>query len=158
MSGEAEMTYRVEPVGRVVGGRAEAYEDNWHDERAVIRIADHLPDDATLGLADFSHLEVVFLFDRIDPARVNPAARHVRGESRYPVVGIFASRGPNRPNRLGVSRCRLLRVDGRDLHVADLDALDGTPVLDIKPYLREFAPRVPVAQPAWADELMRRYY
>ncbi|MFY1692774.1 SAM-dependent methyltransferase [Plantactinospora sp. WMMB782] len=152
------MSYQVEPVARVVGGRSEAFEDNWQDVRSVIRIGGHLPADAALGLADFSHLEVVFLFDRIAPERVNPAARHPRADSRFPVVGIFASRGPSRPNRLAVSRCRLIRVDGRDLHVADLDALDGTPVLDIKPYLREFAPRTPVVQPSWADELMRDYY
>jgi tRNA-Thr(GGU) m(6)t(6)A37 methyltransferase TsaA len=152
------MPETVEPVGHVIGGRTEAYEDNWEDVTAVIRVSDRLPPDATLGLTDFSHLEVVFLFDRIDPATVNPAARHPRGDPRFPVVGIFASRGPNRPNRLGVSRCRLLAVDGRDLHVADMDALDGTPVLDIKPYLREFAPRTPVRQPDWASELMRAYY
>lgn len=152
------MSYSVVPVGQVIGGRAEAYEDNWRDVTAVIRVADSLPLDATLGLTDFSHLEVVFLFDRIDPDKINAAARHPRGEAAYPKVGIFAARGPNRPNRIGVSRCRLLRVDGRDLHVADLDALDGTPVLDIKPYLREFSPRTPVTQPDWATHLMRSYY
>jgi tRNA-Thr(GGU) m(6)t(6)A37 methyltransferase TsaA len=152
------VSYLIEPVGRVIGGRKEAYEDNWRDVTALIRVADYLPLHATLGLSDFSHLEVVFLFDRLDPSKINTAARHPRGDPSYPVVGIFASRGPNRPNRLGVSRCRLLRVDGRDLHVADLDALDGTPVLDIKPYLREFGPAGPVTQPAWATDLMRRYY
>jgi tRNA (adenine37-N6)-methyltransferase len=152
------MPYSVVPVGHVIGGRAEAYEDNWSDVTAVIRIADSLPLDATLGLTDFSHLEVVFLFDRIDPEKVNPAARHPRGDARYPKVGIFAARGPNRPNRIGVSRCRLLAAVGRDLHVAGLDALDGTPVLDIKPYLREFSPRTPVKQPDWAIHLMRDYY
>lgn len=152
------MSFEVAPVASVVGGRTEAYEDNWRDVTAVIRIADHLPDDATLGLSEFSHLEVVFLFDRIDPERINATARHPRGNPAYPKVGILASRGPNRPNRLGVSRCRLLHVDGRDLHVADLDALNGTPVLDIKPYLREFAPATPIQQAAWADDLMRHYY
>ena len=153
------MSYTVTPVAHVVGGRTEAFEDDWRDVTAVIRIVDSVPDDVTLGLADFSHLEVVFLFDRVDPARVNPRARHPRGNPDYPVVGIFAARGPNRPNRLGVSRCRLLRVDGRELHVADLDALDGTPVLDIKPLLREFLPAsAEVTQPAWATDLMRNYY
>jgi tRNA-Thr(GGU) m(6)t(6)A37 methyltransferase TsaA len=152
------LSYTAGPVGVVIGGRAEAVEDNWSDVTSIIRIADHLPDDATLGLAEFSHLEVVFVFDRIDPGTVNAAARHPRRNPNYPVVGIFASRGPNRPNRLGVSRCRLLRVDGRDLHVSDLDALDGSPVLDVKPYLREFAPRHPVRQADWATDLMKQYY
>jgi tRNA (Thr-GGU) A37 N-methylase len=49
-------------------------------------------------------------------------------------------------------------MDGLDLYVADLDALDGTPVLDIKPYMREFEPADPVTQPEWSRELMRGYY
>ena len=74
------------------------------------------------------------------------------------MVGIFAQRGKNRPNRLGVSVCELLGVDGLCVTVRGLDALDGTPVLDLKPVLREFLPRGTVQQPAWASELMARYY
>ncbi|GIH78801.1 TrmO family methyltransferase domain-containing protein [Planobispora longispora] len=111
-----------------------------------------------LGLEHFSHLEVVFLFDRIDPATVRGEPRPPRGDPDAEPVGVFAHRGPYRPNRLGVSRCRLLAVDGLDLHIADLDALSGSPILDVKPYLAEFAPRHPVTQPDWATELMKRYY
>jgi tRNA (Thr-GGU) A37 N-methylase len=65
-----------------------------------------------------------------------------------------------RANRLGVSTCALVRVDGLDLHVRGLDAIDGSPVLDVKPYMREFEPRngEVVRQPAWATELMRGYF
>ncbi|MGI5290738.1 SAM-dependent methyltransferase [Nonomuraea polychroma] len=149
----------LRPIGHVVGGRSEMYEDNWHNVRAVIRLDDEsFTASAVLGLEHFSHLEIVFLFDRIDPATVNSQPRPPRGNPIAAPVGVFAHRGPYRPNRLGVSRCRLLTVDGVDLHVADLDALSGSPVLDIKPYLIEFAPRQPVTQPAWATELMARYY
>jgi len=51
-----------------------------------------------------------------------------------------------------------LRREGRNLHVADLDAIDGTPVLDIKPYMTEMGPRTPVREPEWARELMRTYW
>ncbi|GAA3112875.1 SAM-dependent methyltransferase [Streptosporangium carneum] len=149
----------LRPVGHVVGGRSEMYEDDWHDVRAVIRLdGDSFTTSAVLGLEHFSHLEVVFLFDRVDPATVNSRPRPPRGNPDAAPVGVFAHRGPYRPNRLGVSRCRLLRVDGLSLHVADLDALSGSPVLDVKPYLVEFAPRQPIIQPAWATELMARYY
>ena len=148
----------LRPIGHVVGGRTDMYEDNWHDVRAVIRIDESLTTSAVLGLKDFSHLEVVFLFDRIDPATVNSLPRPPRGNPDATPVGVFAHRGPYRPNRIGVSRCRLLAVDGLDLHVADLDALSNSPVLDIKPYLTEFAPRQTVAQPPWATELMSNYY
>ncbi|MEV4012137.1 SAM-dependent methyltransferase [Nonomuraea angiospora] len=146
------------PVARVLGGRSEMYEDNWYGTEAVIRLEDHLEASALQGLQEFSHLEVVFQFDRIDEADVRIQPRPPRKNPDGPLVGVFAHRGPYRPNRLGVSVCRLLAVDGRDVHVADLDALDGTPVLDIKPYLVEFAPTDPVRQPAWASRLMREYY
>jgi len=64
----------------------------------------------------------------------------------------------NRANRIGISRCTVVRVEGTDIDVLGLDAVDGTPVLDIKPYLREFGPRGEVRQPAWASQLMREYY
>jgi tRNA (adenine37-N6)-methyltransferase len=149
----------LHPVGQVVGGRGEMFEDDWHDVRAVIQLDGRsFTASAVLGLEHFSHLEVVFLFDRINPTAVPSEPRPPRGNPHAAPVGVFAHRGPYRPNRLGVSRCRLLSVDGLNLHVADLDALSGSPVLDIKPYLAEFAPRHPVVQPTWATTLMSGYY
>lgn len=72
--------------------------------------------------------------------------------------GIFAQRAKGRPNRLGVSVCELLAVEGLTVTAQGLDAIDGTPVLDLKPYLQEFAPRSPVRQPAWSHELMAGYW
>jgi tRNA (Thr-GGU) A37 N-methylase len=83
------------------------------------------------------------------PPRDNPA---------WPKVGIFAQRGKNRPNRLGVSVARVLAVEGHVLRVGELDAIDGTPVVDLKPVMREFLPRGEVRQPAWAGELMVDYW
>ena len=85
-------------------------------------------------------------------------ARHPRGNPDWPRVGIFAQRGKDRPNRLGVSRCELLAVDGTAVRVRGLDAVDGTPVLDLKPWMAEFGPRGDMRQPAWASELMRGYW
>ncbi len=81
-----------------------------------------------------------------------------RGNPEWPAVGIFAQRAKNRPNRLGVSTCELVGVDGCTLDVRGLDAIDGTPVLDVKPYLAEFGPRSPVHQPVWSHELMAGYF
>lgn len=155
----ADPSVTLHPIGTVIGGRAEPLDDHWSAERALIRLdAARFTEQALAGLDAFSHLEVVFLFHRVDPAAVQTAARRPRGNPDWPEVGIFAQRGKNRPNRLGVSRCRLEKLDGLDVHVAGLDAIDGTPVLDIKPYLAEFGPRGPVVQPRWATELMRDYY
>jgi tRNA (adenine37-N6)-methyltransferase len=151
--------FLLRPIGTVLGGREEWVEDDWYGVTATIRLdASRFGPGAVQGLDTFSHLEVVFLFDRVDPAKIRTDPRPARGNPQWPPVGVFAGHGPFRPNRLGVSRCRLLGMDGLDLRVADLDALDGTPVLDIKPYLREFGPVDPVSQPGWSSELMRGYY
>jgi tRNA-Thr(GGU) m(6)t(6)A37 methyltransferase TsaA len=149
----------LEPVGVVVGGRDEVRDDGWDAERAVIRLdAARFGPAAVAGLEDFSHLEVVYVFDRVPDEKIELGARRPRNNPDWPLVGVFAQRGKNRPNRIGVSRCRLLRVDGLDVAVAGLDAVAGTPVLDIKPYMNEFGPRGDVRQPAWASELMADYF
>ncbi|HZR12981.1 MAG TPA: SAM-dependent methyltransferase [Acidimicrobiia bacterium] len=149
----------LEPIGAVVGGRADAVDDHWGGVAATIVLdADRFPSSATDGLDGFSHVEVVFLFHRVDPATVTIGARHPRGREDWPAVGIFAQRAKMRPNRIGVSRCELLAVDGLALHVRGLDAIDGTPVLDVKPWMDEFGPRGAVRQPGWSRELMREYW
>jgi tRNA-Thr(GGU) m(6)t(6)A37 methyltransferase TsaA len=155
----AASSFAVAPVGAVVGGRGEVRDDDWDAERAIVRLdAERFGLEAVAGLDAFSHLEVVYLFDRVDPAGVETGARHPRGNPDWPRVGIFAQRAKDRPNRLGVSRCVLERVEGLDLHVVGLDAVDGTPVLDVKPYMSEFDARGPVRQPAWSRELMAGYW
>ena len=149
----------LDAIGRVVGGRAEPDDDDWAGVRAVIRLdGARFGPEALAGLDAFSHLEVVYVFDRADPAATVTGARHPRGRADWPAVGIFAQRGKDRPNHLGISRAVLLGVDGLDLHVAGLDAIDGTPVVDVKPWMNEFGPRGLVRQPAWATELMKQYY
>lgn len=150
----------LEPVGVVVGGRSQAIDDDWGAVEAVIRLdGAQFGPDAVAGLTVFSHLVVVFQFHRVDPAAVHSGARRPRGNPDWPEVGMFAQRAKMRPNRLGVSTCRLLAVDGIDLHVQGLDAIDGSPVLDVKPFMQEFEPPVAdVRQPAWSTELMRGYY
>jgi tRNA-Thr(GGU) m(6)t(6)A37 methyltransferase TsaA len=150
---------RLEPVGRVAGGRDEVRDDGWGPVRAVLELDPvRFGPEAVAGLEAFSHLEVVFLFDRVEEPAVETGARHPRGNAAWPRVGIFAQRAKDRPNRLGVSRCRLLDVDGLRLAVEGLDAVAGTPVLDVKPWMAELAPQGPVRQPAWARELMAGYW
>jgi tRNA-Thr(GGU) m(6)t(6)A37 methyltransferase TsaA len=149
---------RFEPVAVVVGGRTEPVDDDWEGVEAIVRFDERFDAEALAGLDAFSHVEVVYVFDRVDPADVQTGARHPRGNPDWPRVGIFAQRAKDRPNRIGVSVCRLLGVDGLDVHVAGLDAVDGTPVLDLKPVMAEFGPRGEVRQPEWAAELMAGYW
>jgi tRNA-Thr(GGU) m(6)t(6)A37 methyltransferase TsaA len=149
----------MHPIGVVRGGRDEAIDDHWGDVEATIDLdGELLGPDATAGLEEFSHLEVVFLFDRVGDDDITRGARHPRGRTDWPAVGILAQRAKSRPNRIGVTVCDLVSVDSLALRVRGLDAIDGTPVLDVKPYLSAFGPRGPVREPAWVTELMRDYW
>jgi tRNA-Thr(GGU) m(6)t(6)A37 methyltransferase TsaA len=148
----------VEPIGFVRGGRADPEDDDWGNVEATIVIEDRFDTGSLAGVDGFSHLDVVFLFHRVDEGAVHLEARHPRGRQDWPAVGIFAQRAKARPNRLGVTTCELIAVDGRDVRVRGLDAIDGTPVLDIKPCMAEFLPRAPVEQPEWSRELMQGYW
>ena len=148
----------LDPIGLVVGGRAEPIDDDWGAVESVIRLeSTRFESDAVAGLEAFSHLCVVFQFHLVEESDVVTGARHPRGNPNWPRVGMFAQRAKMRPNRLGVSNCALLRVDGLDLKVRGLDAIAGTPILDVKPFMREFEP-VETHQPRWATELMAGYY
>ena len=151
--------FTVRPIGHVTSTREERLDDDWGEvESGIVLDADRFTPDALLGLDEFSHIEVIFLFDRFDDAKVAVGARHPRGNEAWPRVGIFAQRASSRPNRLGLTTCEVLGVDGLSVRVRGLDAIDGTPVLDIKPHMSEFGPRGPVRQPAWSSELMDGYW
>jgi tRNA-Thr(GGU) m(6)t(6)A37 methyltransferase TsaA len=146
------------PIGVVVGGRADPVDDDWSGVQADIVLDERFGEDALRGLDAFSHVDVVFVFHRVDEHEIIAGARHPRGNPDWPRVGIFAQRAKSRPNRLGVSTCSLLGVDGRTVRVAGLDAIDGSPVLDLKPHMTAFEPRDPVREPIWAAEIMREYW
>jgi tRNA-Thr(GGU) m(6)t(6)A37 methyltransferase TsaA len=148
----------LQAIGYVSAPRPHAEDDYWGGEKACIRLADDFSPEALQGLDGFSHAEILFLFHAVDPAKIVSGARHPRNNPEWPKVGIFAQRGKNRPNRLGSTICRIDRVEGNALWVSELDAIDGTPVLDIKPVMQEFLPREPVRQPDWSRQLMREYW
>ena len=148
----------IEPIGYVETARVEAKDDDWGGTESRIVLDDRFGADALQGLDAFSHVEVIFHFDRVEPERIVSGARHPRNNDDWPAVGIFAQRGKNRPNRIGSTICRVLGCEGLTLRVAELDAIDGTPVLDLKPVMQEFLPREPVEQPPWVAELMLAYW
>jgi tRNA (Thr-GGU) A37 N-methylase len=152
-------TYTLTPIGTVRAGRRDAVDDHWDEVAASIELdADVLAPEATLGLDAFSHVEVIFVFHQVEEADLCRGARRPRGNPAWPVTGILAQRPRMRPNRLGTTVCRLLGVDGLRLDVHGLDALDGTPVIDVKPYFSAFGPRGAVREPAWVHELIASYW
>jgi len=134
-------------------------DDSWDSEKVHIELDNsHFSDEALVGLKEFSHVEIIFYMDQVDPSKIEQAARHPRNNLEWPKVGIFAQRGKNRPNQIGATVCRILKVEGMKLYLEGLDVVDGSPVLDIKPWITEFAPRGPVYQPQWISELMKKYW
>lgn len=152
------MTITMDPIGTVRSSRRDVRDDGWDREQAHVELAPRFGEDALAGLDGFSHVEVIFHMDRVEPAKIETGARHPRNNRDWPLVGIFAQRGKNRPNQIGTTVCRVLRVEGTRLYVEGLDAVDGTPVLDLKPWVRELGPRGEVEQPVWMDALMGGYW
>ena len=153
------MKIQLEPIGFVRTSRVDPVDDDWDAETTTIELdAGQFTADAVMSLEQFSHIEVIYWFHHPEAEKPNLGARHPRGRADWPLVGIFAQRAKNRPNRLGLTVCKLLGVDGLQIRVSGLDAIDGTPVLDIKPWMSGFAPRGDVREPAWASELMSGYW
>ncbi len=153
------MTISLQPLGFVTKGRIDPIDDDWDDETSEITIdTESLGPDAVAGLDAFSHIEVIYWFHHAAAETVHTGARHPRGNIDWPKVGILAQRAKNRPNRLGLTTCRLVKVEGLVLTVSGLDAIEGSPILDIKPYMSGFAPRGEVREPDWARQLMQGYW
>jgi tRNA-Thr(GGU) m(6)t(6)A37 methyltransferase TsaA len=148
----------MEPIATVHSPRGDLSDDNWGEVISTIELRGDLSAGALDGLDEFSHAEIVFVFDRVTADKIVTEARHPRNNPEWPKVGIFAQRAKARPNRIGTTIVRVVKRTGRTLQVAGLDAVDGTPVLDIKPVMIEFLPREAVRQPAWSSELMANYW
>ena len=107
---------------------------------------------ALLGLEGFTHLWVLYWFHGND----RPAARavlqvHPRRDLANPLTGVFACRAPERPNPLGLTACRILKITGNLLEVAGLDARDGSPIVDLKPYIPQGDSIPEAATPEWVQ-------
>jgi len=150
--------FEVNPIGYVQTVRVASEDDYWGGTESRIKLTDAVESEALVGIEEFSHAEIIYVFDRVPPEKVVTGARHPRNNQAWPKVGIFAQRGKSRPNRIGSTIVRIVRREGSELVVAELDAIDGTPVLDIKPVMAEFLPRDLVKQPAWSKELMQNYW
>ncbi len=151
--------FLLRAVGSVRCRRDAIGYDHWGAVTSdIVLDSTQFEEDALLGIEAYSHLEVVFVFDRIAESEVVRSTLHPRNRVDLPKLGIFATRMVNRPNRLALSRCELIDRKGMTLTVRGLDALDQTPVLDVKPYVREFSARGSVRQPSWLTSLLGEYF
>jgi tRNA-Thr(GGU) m(6)t(6)A37 methyltransferase TsaA len=139
------------PIGVVHNDVAEPDGISWEEVVSRIEVAPELVP-ALAGIEAFSHLVVIFAFHR-RPAGPPPLQVHPERRAELPLVGVFATRSPRRPNPIAVTVVELLERTGNVLTVRGLDALDGTPVLDLKPYLPQEGLIGQVRIPAWLKQL-----
>ncbi len=107
------------------------------------------------GIGEFSHIIVIYWLHKINKTERLILKTHPRRDVSLPLTGIFATRSPARPNPIGISTVKLLGVNANVLTVLGLDAIDGTPVLDIKPYMPESFSPSDVKLPAWGSATLR---
>ncbi|ANY75268.1 tRNA-Thr(GGU) m(6)t(6)A37 methyltransferase TsaA [Paenibacillus ihbetae] len=152
------MEFIIKPIAYVRNSRTEIEDDQWGSIVSEIELVDDLNASSLEGIDEFSHLEIIFYFDKVADDKIQYEARHPRNNKEFPMVGIFAQRGKNRPNKLGLTTVELLEHHHNKLIVKNLDAIDGTPIMDIKPVMREFLPNREVKQPEWSKKLMEDYW
>lgn len=126
------MRYSIASVAYVRNNRKGIEDDHWGRVISTIELAESMNESSLAGIDGFSHLEIIFYFDKVPDEKIQYEARHPRNNTEYPKTGIFAQRGKNRPNKLGATIVELLEVQQKTLIVRGLDAIDGTPVIDIK--------------------------
>lgn len=151
------MQINLQPVATVSNTRLTPTDDFWGGVVSEITLLPHIPEDAFKGIEDFSHLEIIYYFNKVDPAKIVYSG-HPRGNKDWPEMGIFCQRKKDRPNQLGLCTVELVGHTGRSIKVKYLDAIEGTPVLDIKPVFKEFQPKSEIRQPQWTHELMQDYW
>jgi tRNA-Thr(GGU) m(6)t(6)A37 methyltransferase TsaA len=145
----------LRPIGYVQNGVQKGDQAIWEELESRI-VVDAPWAEGLQGLEKFSHIIVVFWLDRPSEAQV-PLRVHPEARAEMPLVGLFATRTPLRPNPIGLTSVELLSVQGTTLHVKGLDAFDGTPVLDIKPYLIRGDLKPEASVPGWLRQLWEKH-
>jgi tRNA-Thr(GGU) m(6)t(6)A37 methyltransferase TsaA len=140
------------PIGVVRNGIAETSRHSWRDVISKIVVESSLAG-ALDGLEECSHLIILYWMHQLPAGRTLPLTVHPGGRQELPLVGRFATRSPNRPNPIGQATVVLMERSGNTLTVKGLDAIEGTPVLDIKPYIPKYDTALEARVPAWLTRL-----
>jgi tRNA-Thr(GGU) m(6)t(6)A37 methyltransferase TsaA len=147
----------LRPIGYARNGRTSTDDSGWGTVETRLELESRFADGLT-GLDQFSHLVVVFYMHRDPDGEAFTLLRRPRGREDMPLLGVFAQRGRLRPNPIGVTTVEIVRVEPGAIVVRGLDAIDGTPLLDLKPYAPVFDRRDAARVPEWLDRLMVGYF
>ena len=147
----------IRPIATVKNLRMAPTDDHWSEVVSEIELLEHMPSEAFYSITDFSHLEIIYYFDQVKNEDIIFSGRP-RENPNFPLTGILAQRKKDRLNKIGLCTVELLSHKERSIMVKNLDAIDGTPVIDIKPVFKEFQPVGQIRQPGWVTELMKNYW
>jgi tRNA-Thr(GGU) m(6)t(6)A37 methyltransferase TsaA len=142
------MKINLQPIGLVKNNITEPKGGNRKEVVSEIIINKDLIE-ALHKIDEFSHIIVIYWMHKLPPSQRSVIKVHPRHNKDLPLVGVFASRSPARPNPLGITTVKLLERRDNILKVSGLDAIDGTPVLDIKPYLPDYDYTSEIKTPGW---------
>jgi tRNA-Thr(GGU) m(6)t(6)A37 methyltransferase TsaA len=140
VQGQEQKSFTVHPIGKVQ-----------NTEGKTLIVLDKKYQPGLLGLENWSHVQVVWWFDKNDTPQKRAVLQvHPRGNKDNPLTGVFACRAPVRPNLIALSLCKIVGVKDNVLEVEKIDADEGTPVLDLKPYAPGLDSAGKVKVPKWA--------
>ena len=145
-----------QPIGVVRSPVTEPVDEGWSSVVSEVHVNEEYAA-GLKGLEYFSHAVVVVHLHRVDFDPEAHLQRRPRGRKDMPCVGIFAQRARHRPNPIGITAVEIVRVEGNVLRVRGLDAIDGTPVLDVRPYFPHYDRVDDTSVPDWVDRLMEGY-
>lgn len=152
------MKIELTSIGYVKNKRKEIEDDDWAEIISEITLDDDIIPESLIGIEEFSHLEIIFYMNKVKDEKAKAQYRHPRNNIELPKLGTFAQRNKSRPNKLGLATVELIKRKGRTIWVKYLDAINGTPILDIKPVMNEFQPQKEISQPNWTKEIMKNYW
>lgn len=146
----------IQPIGYVHNNVVQKKHVAWGEDVSVIMLEEEYAG-GLKGLEDFSHVTVLFYLDKAKYEKEKHLQRRPRNREDMPLVGIFAQRTKDRPNTIGMTAVEIVSVEERCITVKGLDALDGTPILDLKPYYPVYDRR-DATVPEWVERLMEHYF
>jgi tRNA-Thr(GGU) m(6)t(6)A37 methyltransferase TsaA len=135
------MSFQVQPVGRVASSITDVEDAPCQGDEGAPDAILVFDEDVAEAMADLRAGDEILVLTWLHRAQRDVLSVHPRGDERRPVQGVFSTRSPDRPNPIGLHRVRVLSVDGTHVTVSDLEAVDGTPVVDVKPVLEPLGER-----------------
>jgi tRNA-Thr(GGU) m(6)t(6)A37 methyltransferase TsaA len=151
------MKIEFQSIGVVSNSIENKKDKDWGDDVSQI-IIDKQFEDGLTGLSDFSHIIVLYYLDKANFDIEKHLIRRPQNRDDMPMVGILSQRGKDRPNPIGITSVEILGISQNIISVKGLDAIDQTPILDIKPYYPMYDHKQNVIVPEWVERLMTHYF